>query len=104
MVLLVHWKYFLMMHLKTSNIPSLLLLDLLACHVNWSRTLGNKMLTESIIQVFLFAHLCMFSRIISKVDMPQFHQKDFIHSLYAKANIPTVIPVNTALNPNKATS
>lgn len=45
------------------------------------------MSTEIIVQVFLFAHLCMFFRIISNEDMPQIHQRNFI-ACYAKDDNP----------------
>lgn len=65
---------------------------------------GNKMPTESTVQVFPFAHLCMFSRIISKWICHNFIRKTLLATFYAKSQHSHLKPEDPALTPSKATS
>lgn len=97
----IHQRHSPVVHLNpptqpSSNIPSPSL-HLQTCHVKGSRTLENKMLTQSTVQVFPFAHLCTFSRIISNVNMPEFHHRSFIGSLLCQRQQFHLTPGNPVL-------
>ena len=98
---LIHQRHSSVVHLNpptqpSSNIPSPFL-HLRIRHVKGSRTLENKMLTQSIVQVFPFAHLCMSSRIISNVNVPEIHHRSFIVSLLCQRQKFHLTPGNPVL-------
>lgn len=77
------------------------LLHLLACHVSWSRTLGNKMLTESIIQCFPLPTSVCFLGLFLMWKCYNFIRKMLWQPVIPK---PTSLSVDLSINSNKAIS